>query len=354
MIPNMPVVRDPDSQIYFKENEGRLLAGSFETKSKPAFEVRFPRVDGIRVATLGRFQDGLQPRNFKPGDIPEDWDHFYTALDRLLFRVPSLETAFVDSLTNDPEPYSPDGEWIVGEAPDVRNYFVAAAMRSSGASAAGGVGELIADFITQGRTPFDMYNLDIQRFLSSHNNRSFLRDRVVEVPGRLFRIPYPFLEYTTGTALRTSPIFTKLKQAGARFNQVMGYERPMYFKPDSDEPPTGGLQSLEEDSRPLAVTLAKSDTFFKPPWFKFVEDEFVASREACSLCDYSSFAKTEVWSGGLEVVDFLQRLCSSDVDVPIGSVVHTGMQNEDGGYQNDCTLARLAVNRLEITLSLLI
>ncbi len=93
-------------------------------------------------------------------------------------------------------------------------------MRSSGVGAAGGVGELLADFIIKGRTSFDMYNLDVQRFLPLHNNRKFLRDRVKEVPGRLMSIPFPFLEYRTGRALRTSPIFTKLRDSGARFNQV--------------------------------------------------------------------------------------------------------------------------------------
>ena len=93
-------------------------------------------------------------------------------------------------------------------------------MRSIGAGAAGGTGELIADLITEGHTKFDMYNLDIQRFLPAHNNRKFLRDRVSEIPGRLFSIPYPFLEYDTGRALRTSPIFTKMRDGGGRFNQV--------------------------------------------------------------------------------------------------------------------------------------
>jgi pyruvate dehydrogenase phosphatase regulatory subunit len=93
-------------------------------------------------------------------------------------------------------------------------------MRSNGVGAAGGVGEVISDYITKGRTAFDMYNLDIQRFIPIHNNRKFLHDRVKEVPGLIYAIPYPFLEYKTGRALRTSPIFTKLKDLGARFNQV--------------------------------------------------------------------------------------------------------------------------------------
>ena len=128
--------------------------------------------------------------------------------------------AKLSTLTNNPEPFSPDGQWVLGQSSEMRNYFIAAAMRSIGVGAAGGVGEVIADYITNGRSSFDMYNLDVQRFLPMHNNRRFLRDRVKEVPGLLYSIPYPFAEYKTGRALRTSPIFTRLKDYGARFNQV--------------------------------------------------------------------------------------------------------------------------------------
>ncbi|TRY67857.1 hypothetical protein TCAL_10396 [Tigriopus californicus] len=328
--PNNPVVRDPDSHIYFRENEGRFLAGGFEPKAKPAFEDGFP---------LGG-----------PRDLTVDWDHFYVLLEGLLKRVPSMENAILDRLTNGPEPFSPDGQWILGQAPEVKQYYVAAAMRSIGVGAAGGVGEVIADYITKGRTPFDMYNLDIQRFLPLHNNRKFLRDRVREVPGLIYAIPYPFSEFKTGRALRTSPIFTKLKEAGARFNQVMGYERPMYFEKESLEPNFLGLEYIKSDGerepKPEdTLNIAKSNTFYKPSWFSIVEKEFIAAREKVALCDYTSFAKMDIWSSNLEVVDYMQKLCSNDVNIPIGSIIHTGMQNEEGGFENDCSVARLAENR---------
>eukprot|EP00095_Tigriopus_kingsejongensis_P011061 maker-scaffold23_size669530-snap-gene-1.32 protein:Tk11061 transcript:maker-scaffold23_size669530-snap-gene-1.32-mRNA-1 annotation:"pyruvate dehydrogenase phosphatase regulatory mitochondrial" len=325
-----PVVRDPDGHIYFRENEGRFLAGGFEPKAKPAFE------DGFKLGS--------------PRDLAVDWDHFFVLLDSLLKRVPSMEEAILDRLTNAPEPFSPDGQWILGRASEVQNYYVAAAMRSIGVGAAGGVGEVIADYITKGRTPFDMYNLDIQRFLPLHNNRRFLRDRVREVPGLIYAIPYPFSEFKTGRALRTSPIFTRLKEAGARFNQVMGYERPMYFEKESQEPNFLGLEYMKshgerEPKQEDTLNIAKANTFYKPSWFSVVEKEFITAREKTALCDYTSFAKMDIWSGNLEVVDYLQKLCSNDVDIPIGSIIHTGMQNAHGGYENDCSVARLAENR---------
>ncbi len=210
--PNCPVVRDPDGHIYFRENGGCVLAGGFEPVAKPAFE------------------DGQLPSSSKSRQLQADWDHFYILLEGILKRLPPMEDAVLGALTNGPEAFSPDGQWIMGQSPEIQNYYVAAAMRSIGAGAAGGVGEAIASHIIDGRPPFDMYNLDIQRFLPMHNNRKFLRDRVHEVPGKLYAIPYPFQEFRTGRAQRTTPIFTKLRGYGARFNQVMGYERAMYFK----------------------------------------------------------------------------------------------------------------------------
>jgi len=157
---DLPVVRDPDAGIYVRESGGLILCGGFETVSKPAFEKEGATVRGVSMP---------------------DWDHCYEQLENLVARIPCLDDAFYEKLTNDPEPYSPDAEWILGQVPEIRNYYVAAAMRSSGVGAAGGVGEVMADFVQHGKTKFDMLNLDIQRFLPLHNNRKFLRDRVREV-----------------------------------------------------------------------------------------------------------------------------------------------------------------------------
>ena len=139
----------------------------------------------------------------------------------------------------------------------------------------------------------------------------------------------------------------------------MGYERAMYFKKDAE--PTDmsyfGMSGLDapkpESAKPAGpltddtkqLVLSETATFYKPPWFHEVEDEFLTTREGVTMCDYSSFAKFDVWSAGTEAVEYLQYMCSNDIDVPVGSIVHTGMHNEDGGYENDCSVARLAFNR---------
>ena len=215
IIPTTPVVHDPDAHIYFREDEGRFLVGGFEPVAKDFSLEDLPNISSSR-------------------DLPVDWDHFHILLEGLLHRVPALGSAILERLTNGPEPFSPDGNWILGQAPEIQNYFVATAMRSIGVGAAGGVAEVIVSHIIKRKPPFDMHNLDIQRFLPAHNNRKFLRDRVREVPGLYYSIPYPFKDFQTGRALRTSPIFPKLREAGARFTQVMGYERAMYFETEKD------------------------------------------------------------------------------------------------------------------------
>ncbi|XP_054274258.1 pyruvate dehydrogenase phosphatase regulatory subunit, mitochondrial isoform X2 [Macrosteles quadrilineatus] len=317
--PSTPVMRDLDGQVYLRQHDGCLLAGGFEPIAKPAYE------------------DGSVPYSMVERVLPEDWDHFHVLLEQLLHRVPRLGSAVLHKLTNGPEAFSPDCKWIIGEAPELRNYHVVAGMKTVGISAAGGVGRATAERIITGLFPYDMYELDICRFLGLHNNRKFLRDRSREAPGLHYALHYPFREFRTGRNLRMSPIYPRLREAGAVFGQVMGYERPTYFDPDYVEE---GM--TKEGQRPYRI--AETNTFAKPDWFDFVAREYEACRETVGLCDYSSFTKIDLSSKGREVVDLLQYLCSNDVDVPVGSIIHTGLQNNRGGYENDCSLTRLSEN----------
>ncbi|KAF9412520.1 hypothetical protein HW555_008989 [Spodoptera exigua] len=301
------IIRDPDGYIYLRERDGCILAGGFEPIAKPVYEEE--------ITSMAQ------------RCVPEDWDHFHVLLQQLLKRVPSLSQAVLHKLCNGLEAFSPDCKWIVGEAPEMFNYHVAAGMKTVGISAAGGVAEATADEIVDGYTKYDMYELGLNRFLGLHNNKRFLRDRVKEVPGVHYGLPYPFHEFETGRNLRLSPIYPTLRDNGAVFGQVMGYERPTWFETlDPKDPP--------DKPRPFKVAYTK--TFNKPHWFDTVQREYWACRERVGLADYSSFTKIDIQSQGREVVDMLQYLCSNDVDVPVGSIIHTGMQNERGGYENDC------------------
>lgn len=86
-------------------------------------------------------------------------------------------------------------------------------------------------------------------------------------------------------------------------------------------------------------------SFYKPKFFDFMKEEYLACREGVGIIDMSSFSKIEIQSENMDSIAYLQRLCSNDINIPIGSIVHTGMQNEHGGYENDCMLVRQTENR---------
>ncbi|XP_046549851.1 pyruvate dehydrogenase phosphatase regulatory subunit, mitochondrial-like isoform X1 [Haliotis rubra] len=311
---NMPVIRDSDGYTYFREWNGGVLAGGFEPVAKPVF------THGI-------------PDKFEFQLLPEDWDHFQVLLDEIMLRMHCFETAEVRQLINGPESFTPDNNWILGESPEVANYFVAAGMNSRGIAGAGGVGKYLTEWILDGEPSIDLWAHDVRRFAGLHNNKRFLRDRVKEVLGATFTLNYPQQsEFKTGRRLRTSPLHTRLEVAGGYFGETMAYERAVWF------------DRLGQDEDIDSDTISHRGTFGKPTWFDSVQDEYWACKERVCLIDMSSFAKFVIKSAGGEAVDFLQYLCSNDIDQDIGSIVHTGMQNERGGFENDCSIVRMEEN----------
>ncbi|KAL5021981.1 hypothetical protein ScPMuIL_001136 [Solemya velum] len=304
----MPVVRDHDGKVYFREWNGGIFTGGFETQGKPVFHTAVPE----------KFEFQL---------LPEDWDHFQELLDEMLHRIPLLETAQIRQMVNGPESFTPDAHWIIGEAAEVDNYFVAAGMHSSGVQGAGGIGRYLADWIIEGeKAVTDMWSHDIRRFVVHHNNRKFLKSRVKETIAT-YNLRYPLSYWKSGRRLRMSPLHTRLENEGAVFGEKNAFERPLFFTRSEEE-----------------FTEMQLRTFRKPYWFKNVQEEYLACKERVTLIDMSSFTKIEIKSDGPEAKDFLQYLCSNNIDRPVGTVTLTGMQNIYGGYENDCTLMNVDHN----------
>lgn len=307
---SLPVIRDYDGLIYYREWSGGVMAGGFEPVAKPVFHTNIP----------DKFEFQL---------LPEDWDHFQILLDAILNRMPAVETAEVRQFVNGPESFTPDGSWILGESAEIGKYFVAAGMSSTGVVASGGVGKQIAGWIIDGEPSINLEAHDILRFVPFHNNRRFLRERVKESLG-MYRMKYPGQQWKTGRNFRTSPLYTRLKAEGACFGETNAYERPMYFNDTADSEEQWGIQK---------------GTFGKPIWHEHVKNEYWSCKERVSLIDMSSFSKFEIMSQGSEALDLLQYLSSNDINQPIGTVIHTGMQNNRGGYENDCSIVPLTGNR---------
>ena len=303
--PMTPVVRDPDGLIYFKEEVGGLVMGGFEPKAKPW------TVDPI-------------PSDFQFQLLGEDWDHFEILMKNAIHRTPCLETAPIKMLLNGPESFTPDGNFILGEAPELAGYFVCAGFNSAGIANSGGAGKLIAEWVLGGEAPMDLWEVDIRRFAPFMANRKALAERTGETLGLHYAMRWPRQELETVRPLRTSPLYDRLAARGAEFGSRFGWERANYFRQPADAPrPAHGLG--------------------RPGWLDWVADEQRAVRETVALFDQSSFAKLLVQ--GRDALALLQRLCANEIDVPVGRMVYTPMLNERGGFESDLTVLRLAADR---------
>ena len=299
--PDMPVIRDPDGYLYYKEEVGGLVMGGFEPEAKPW------NVDPI-------------PDGFEFQLLPEDWDHFEILMRNAVHRTPCLETAQVKLLLNGPESFTPDGNFILGEAPEVAGYFVCAGFNSAGIANAGGAGKLVAEWVVGGEAPVDLWDVDLRRFAPFHANRRHLADRTVETLGLHYAMRWPREEFETVRPLRRSPLYDRLAAKGAVFGSKMSWERANYFLPRGATRP--------------------AYTFGTPGWLPHVLDEQRACREDVAVFDQTSFGKLVL--KGRDALAVLQRLCANDVDVPVGRIVYTAMLNARGGFESDLTVLRIA------------
>lgn len=298
--PDLPVMRDPDAFIYYKEEVGGLVMGGFEPVAKPW------GMDGI-------------PDRFEFQLLPEDWDQFEILMKGAIHRTPCLETAGVKQLLNGPESFTPDGNFILGEAPGVRGFFVGAGFNSAGIANSGGAGRLLAEWIVGGEPSCDLVDVDIRRFAPFYANIAHLRDRTVETLGLHYAMRWPRQELVSARPLRRSALYDRLATKGARFGARMGWERALYFAPPGEPDPTY--------------------TFDQPGWLKYLVAEQQAVRERAAIFDQTSFSKFLLQ--GRDALKVLQRLCANEIDVPAGRIVYTALLNQRGGFESDLTVIRL-------------
>ncbi|MGH6624157.1 MAG: FAD-dependent oxidoreductase, partial [Burkholderiaceae bacterium] len=161
---DLPVMRDPDGYIYFKEEVGGLLMGGFEPDATPWLQ-------------SARRQGGIPP-NFEFQLLPDNWDAFQILLDNAMERVPALETARVKQFVNGPESFTADNNFILGPAPGLANVYVGCGFNSMGIASAGGAGKALAEWIVQGEPTMDLWPVDIRRFAKFNGNEQWLPDRI--------------------------------------------------------------------------------------------------------------------------------------------------------------------------------
>ncbi len=300
----LPTLRDPGSATYFKEEVGCVLAGFFELQAKP----------------WGRGGEAI-PEDFAFGTFGEDWDHLEGVFNKAMHRLPALETAGIKLFLNGPESFTPDDRYHLGEAPELKNFYVAAGFNSIGIQSSGGAGKVLAEWIAHGHPPVDLWDVDIRRNRPFQNNRRYLEKRVSETLGLLYDMHWPFRQYATSRNVRLSPLHDRLVAQGACFGEVAGWERANWFAPPGVEP-------------------TYQYSYGKQNWFAYSAAEHRAVRENVGLFDQTSFSKFLLQ--GKDALSVLNRLCGNQIDVVPGKVVYTQMLNERGGVEADVTITRVA------------
>ena len=308
----LPVMRDPDGYTYFKEEVGGLVVGGFEPEAKP-----WVSPDAI-------------PYPFEFQLLEEDWEHFSFLMESALLRVPALHETGIRKFYNGPESFTPDNQFLLGPAPEVQGFFVGAGFNSVGIASAGGAGRALAEWVVEGEPTMDLTAVDVRRFARFNGNVQWLHDRVGEVLGLHYEIPWPNREMRTARPFRRSPLYHLLEQQRAGFGSKMGWERPNYFAP-------------------VGVERIVDYTWSKPGWLPWVEAEHRNTRENVTVFDQTSFSKLLVV--GRDAEEVLQWLCTADVAVPAGRTVYTGMLNERGTYESDVTITRLSAEEFLVVSS---
>jgi len=301
---NLPTLRDPDRLTYYKEEVGGLVMGGYEANPIPW------ATDGI-------------PQGFHYTLLDSNFDHFEQLMELALGRVPALETAGIKTLTNGPESFTPDGNFIIGEAPELKNFFVGAGFNAFGIAAGGGAGMALAEWAHKGEPPFDLWSADIRRFGRPHFDTDWVRTRTVEAYGKHYTMAWPYEEHDSGRPCRKSPLYDVLAEAGACFGEKLGWERPNWFA------------DAAQGETPKDVY-----SFGRQNWFNAVGREHKAAREAAVIFDQTSFAKFAL--KGPDAIAALNWICANNVDKPVGTLTYTQLLNDKGGIECDLTVGRVA------------
>ncbi|MDR7126776.1 FAD-dependent oxidoreductase [Pseudotabrizicola sp. 4114] len=302
--PDAPTLRDPDRRTYFKEEVGGLVMGGYEPN----------------------------PQGWVTGDIPPNWEfrlfdddfeHFSQHLEQAMARIPALESTGVKQMINGAESFTPDGNFILGAAPECPNMFVGAGFNAFGIASGGGAGWVLAEWVMRGEAPLDLWAVDIRRFSAMHRDRDWVATRTLEAYGKHYTVAFPHEEYDSGRPLIVSPLYDRLKARRAVFGSKLGWERPNWFAPD-------GMEAKD------VYSMGRQN------WFGPVGEEHAHVRSHAGLFDQSSFAKYEL--SGPKAAEALEAICANRVARDVGRLTYTQALNTRGGIEADLTVARLAAD----------
>lgn len=306
--PDAPTLRDPDRRTYFKEEVGGLVMGGYE-----------PNPQGWVTGDI--------PKNWEFRLFDDDYDHFAQHLEQAIARVPALEQTGVKQMINGAESFTPDGNFILGPAPECANMYVGAGFNAFGIASGGGAGWVLAEWVMRDEAPLDLWVVDIRRFSGLHRDRDWVFDRTMEAYGKHYTIGFPHEEYESGRPRITSPLYARLKDHRAVFGSKLGWERPNWFAPE-------GMEARD------VYSMGRQN------WFGPVGQEHAHVREKVGIFDQSSFAKYEL--SGPKAAEALEWICANRVAREAGRLTYTQLLNTRGGIEADLTVARLSDDRFYI------
>ncbi|MCB1644636.1 MAG: FAD-dependent oxidoreductase [Pseudomonadales bacterium] len=311
LTPGMPTLRIPDEFAYLKEDAGKLLLGAFEPVAKPWSP------DGVSA-------------DFAFGTLPEDFDHFAPILELAAKRYPQLETAGIQLFFNGPESFTPDDRYLLGETPELKNFFVASGFNSIGIQSSGGAGKVLAEWMVNGHPPMDLWDVDIRRTFPFQSTRKYLLQRTRETLGLLYAMHWPYRQYETARGARRSPFHERLIDYGAVMGELGGWERPNWYVQGN--------------------TKAHYEYSYGPQnWFDCCKKECLAVRDNVALFDLASYPV--FYLQGPDAVAVLNNICANNIDVAVNAIVYTQWLNERGGIEADVTVTRTGADEFMIVSS---
>jgi glycine cleavage system aminomethyltransferase T/glycine/D-amino acid oxidase-like deaminating enzyme len=300
--PRMPVLEDPASYGYYREEGGGLMVGLFEPVCAPW------KIEGI-------------PADFSFGELPPDWERMTPFLERAMARVPITTQVGIKKFFCGPESFTPDLRPLVGEAPELRGYFVAAGLNSVGVLTGGGLGRVLAHWIVTGSPDVDVTGFNIDRVHAYQANPEYRRQRTIESLGMVYQCHYPTKSPESARGARQSPFHDRLAAAGACFREVSGWESPDWYGPAGAEPDPGPL------------------SWGRQRWFGHWQAEHRAARENVIVMDMSFMGKFLVQ--GRDAGRCLNRISANNVDAAVGFITYTQWLNAQGRLEADLTVTKL-------------
>ncbi len=301
--PNMPVLEDPGAYGYYREEGGGLMVGLFEPTCAPW------KIEGI-------------PADVSFLELAPDWDRMAPFLERAMSRVPITSEVGMKKFFCGPESFTPDLRPIVGEAPELKNYFVAAGLNSVGVLTGGGLGRVLAHWIIEGVPDVDVTGFNIDRTHGYQSNPEYRRERTVESLGMVYKTHYPNKSLSTARGVRKSPFHERLAAQGAYFKEVSGWESPDWYAGPGNTAEPGPL------------------SWGRERWFPTWQAEHRAARENVIVMDMSFMGKVLVQ--GRDAGHWLNQISANQVDGPAGVITYTQWLNAKGLLEADLTVTKLA------------